>query len=400
MTYFYHAVYDSSYLPRDLEASSAQSAVVTVLGELWPCQDAVLVPSAAIVSVLERADLTATSVRAALSRLSRKRTLDVIKDGRHTLYRLSADVRATIPASQDMTMRFGAHEREWTGEWTIVVYSMPETERTKRSRLREWLRWLGFGPLHDGVWIAPHADLQLVQQAVSHILPPDGLLFRATLAAGEIDTSSMWPLATLAEEYGRFIDEFRPAVYRLRAGSVPPAEALRLWLTVLGRWRGFPTLDPDLPSSALPPDWPRREARHLFETVHDATVLLAAPLVSQIVGRFSPEAAASLRARTVAQVIDELANAHSPQPSGVDLKNLGFPDTSPPSVVMLTRLAPPSRTPAEVMPVNERASVQPFPPGLLRREQAQWVRGGAASDQCGDGALTAGDLVARGPLTD
>lgn len=303
MTYFYHAIFDSPYLPRDLEASSAQSAVTTLLGELWPCEDAVLVPSAAIVATLAKAGQSEAAVRAALSRLSRKGTLDVVKDGRQTSYQLSDEVRASIPASQVMTMCFGTYIRPWTGEWTIVVFSLPESERARRAELREWLRWLGFGPARDGVWIAPHANIDLTQEALRDVLPADGLIFKSSQLIGNINPSSLWPLDSLAVDYQRFIDSFRPAIYRLRAGSITPAEALKLWLTILCQWRCFPALDPDLPPSALPPDWPRREARSVFEAVHDETVLLASTLVRQTVAQYSSAAAEAVHPRTVAEII-------------------------------------------------------------------------------------------------
>ncbi len=324
MTYFYHSVVDSPHLPRDLEADSAQSAVISFLGELWPNTKPIAIPSAAIVAVLARVGLTETAVRAALSRMSRKGTLDVIKDGRQTLYRLSDEVLASIPASQVLTMGFGASERQWDGEWTVVVFSLPETQRDRRQALREWLRWLGFGPVRDGVWISPHADLAITERALRGLLPADGLLFKSVHVLGTVNPTEVWQLGELVGEYRRFIDEFRPYIYDLRAGAMAPVDAMRLWLTVLGRWRGFPTLDPDLPAGALPANWPRPEARRIFEAIHDATVPLVASLVRSIVADFSTDASEAVRGLSVDQSL-ELHGPLSirPEPDGIDLTTIG-----------------------------------------------------------------------------
>ncbi|WP_344751487.1 PaaX family transcriptional regulator [Gryllotalpicola koreensis] len=328
MTYFYHAVVDSPHIPRDLEADSAQSAVITLLGELWPSEQPIAIPSAAIVAALSRIDVTEAATRAALSRMHRKGTLDIIKDGRQTLYRLSDAVITSIPASQVLTMGFGAESRPWNGEWTVVVFSLPETQRDRRQALREWLRWLGFGPVRDGVWISPHANIELVQRALHGLLPSDGLVFRSAHIVGEVRPGDVWPLAEIEQAYRTFIDEFRPYIYSLRGGLVPPAEAMRLWITVLCRWRGFPTLDPDLPAAALPADWPRGEARRVFEAVHDATGPLVSMLMRSVIGEFSKTAAAAVRTLTV----DEARALYSPRaatPSAesIDLNAIG--PTSP-----------------------------------------------------------------------
>lgn len=304
MTYFYHSVVDSPHLPRDLGHDSTQNMVVTLLGEFWRYSPSLTVPSAALVDLLAGMDVSAAAARAALSRLLRKGTLEITRSGRTTAYSLTPAVAATIPASEMLTMTFGQYERAWDGEWTVITFSIPETQRDLRQSLRDWLRWLGFGPARDGVWISPHSDLELTMSTLSGLLPPDGLIFRSAHMTGTIEPAEIWPLAEIRELYATFIAELRPVVYRLREGMVAPAEALRLSVSLLGRWRGFPTVDPDLPREYLPDDWPRREARRLFVAVHDACVAPATEHVRNVVGRYDPEAAAAVQGLTVAEAIE------------------------------------------------------------------------------------------------
>jgi len=304
VTYFYHSVVDSPHLPRDLGHDSTQNMVVTLLGEFWRYSPALTVPSAALVDLLASMDVSAAGARAALSRLLRKGTLEISRSGRTTAYSLTPAVAATIPASEILTMTFGQSEREWDGEWTVIVFSIPETQREQRQELRDWLRWLGFGPARDGVWISPHSDPELTMNTLAGRLPPDGLIFRSTHMTGTIEPSEVWPLGEIRDQYKRFVAELRPVVYRLRAGMVGPAEALKLSVSLVGRWRGFPTVDPDLPRQYLPDDWPRREARRRFVEVHDACVAPATEHVRTIVRSYDPEAADAVQGLTVAEAIE------------------------------------------------------------------------------------------------
>jgi phenylacetic acid degradation operon negative regulatory protein len=304
VTYFYHSVVDSPHLPRDLGHDSTQNMIVTILGEFWRYSPYLTIPSAALVDLVTSMDVSAAGARAALSRLLRKGTLEISRSGRTTAYSLTPAVAATIPASEILTMTFGQSEREWNGEWTVIVFSVPETQRDQRQVLRDWLRWLGFGPARDGVWISPHSDIDLTMTTLEGRLPPDGLIFRSAHMTGSIDPSEVWPLAELRDQYRAFIAELRPVVYRLRAGMVSPAEALKLSVSLVGRWRGFPTVDPDLPRQYLPEDWPRREARRLFVEVHDACLGPAAEHVRNVVRTYDPEAADAVQALTVAEAIE------------------------------------------------------------------------------------------------
>ncbi|KOX27830.1 PaaX family transcriptional regulator, partial [Saccharothrix sp. NRRL B-16348] len=54
----------------------------------------------------------------------------------------------------------GALNHDWNGTWTLVGFSVPESWRPQRHDLRSRLTWAGFGPLQNGLWIAPgHIDV-------------------------------------------------------------------------------------------------------------------------------------------------------------------------------------------------------------------------------------------------
>ena len=49
----------------------------------------------------------------------------------------------------------------------------------------------------------------------------------------------------------------------------PDEQAFAGYLRLIDDWRLFPRLDPGLPESLLPADWPAREAWELFRTLHE-----------------------------------------------------------------------------------------------------------------------------------
>ena len=48
--------------------------------------------------------------------------------------------------------------RPWNGQWLIVVISLPDAQRTVRTKLYKALRWAGYGAPAPGLWVNPHSD--------------------------------------------------------------------------------------------------------------------------------------------------------------------------------------------------------------------------------------------------
>lgn len=319
MTYYHHAIVDSPHIARDLDSQSAQSVIITVMAELWPNHPPAVVPSTAVVDILGTIGVTETATRAALSRMQRRGTLQLERLGRRTAYAIAPDVAADIPRSQFLTMGFGGDEGvPWSGDWTIVIFSLPESERNRRQVLRDRLRWLGFGPVRDGVWLSPRCEVEVGTRLLADVLPEGGLILRSREFAGSVDVESAWPLRSIQEAYQHFVQDFRPYIFQLRAGAVSQVDALRLWSSALGRWRAFPAVDPDLPRSAMPDDWPQAEARRIFIAVNDACAPLVQTLVSAIVGKYDENLAMRVRALTVAAALDEY-RSHARLPAAEDM---------------------------------------------------------------------------------
>jgi DNA-binding transcriptional regulator PaaX len=152
------------------------------------------------------------------------------------------------------------------GEWTLLSYSVPESRRDLRHRVRARLTWAGFGGLRDGVWIAPgtvdvaavlgRSDLaevaDLADAFAARVLPGtdvDRLVHRA------------WDVPAVREAHTWFIETW----------SRPPQVAGSLaQLTLLGAdWLALLRTDPGLPAAQLGPDWPASTSSAVYRRVFD-----------------------------------------------------------------------------------------------------------------------------------
>ena len=195
--------------------------------------------------------------------------------------------------------------------WSLVAFSIPEDNRAARDALRKQLRWLGFAPLYDGLWISPRDRAAEVIGYLKDLDVTTATAFRATSvpADGGIPARA-WDLDGLRTRYECFISFAGRLRDTTAAGQLQPLDALIARTRVMDEWRAFPALDPDLPAELLPAAWPRAQARELFIGCYDLLGPLAARRVRQIITRYSPE-----RAGLAAYHSSELKLSAAPDPS-------------------------------------------------------------------------------------
>jgi phenylacetic acid degradation operon negative regulatory protein len=303
---------DEAVMPRSRAGAQPQHLLITLLGDYWIGRNQQL-PSAGLVDLLAEFGISATSARAALGRLARRGLLQSSKSGRHTFYGLSPLASRVMTEGLARILSFGTEPTEpWDGTWLVVVFSVPEEQRDIRHALRSRLRWQGFAPLYDGVWVSPRSDSSAVKSIVSEL----GIEAATVLRSSAIYPSaghpghplSAWDLDELREAYDSFTGKYSPILERVRLGQVTASEALVARTSVMDTWRQFPNLDPELPSDALPEGWPRQRSREIFGQVYDGLGPLAEMRVQQIFGRHESGIARSARHHTVASAMEQLSH--------------------------------------------------------------------------------------------
>ncbi|RZU31954.1 PaaX family transcriptional regulator C-terminal domain-containing protein [Blastococcus saxobsidens] len=247
-------------------AHRPQSLLLSFLGALVLDADLPPLPSAILLDLLADLGVAEAAGRATLKRMTQRGLMARGQVGRTAEYHLTplaedvlreASARVTSPAPFE-------HPED---EWTLLSYSVPESRRDLRNRVRARLTWAGFGGLRDGLWIAPgtvdvaavlgRSDLaevgELADAFAARVLPGtdvDRLVHRA------------WDVPAVRQAHACFIDTWS------RPPQVPGSLAQ---LTLLGAdWLWLLRTDPGLPAAHLGPDWPAPVSSELYRRVFDA----------------------------------------------------------------------------------------------------------------------------------
>jgi phenylacetic acid degradation operon negative regulatory protein len=212
-----------------------------------------------VIEMLEALNVDAAATRSSISRLKKRGVLEPERRADSAGYRLSAATLATLAEGDRRIWRGPSGE---TADWLIVMFSVPESERDKRHALRTHLTRLGFGNAAAGVWVAPAT---LYDETLA-VLERAGLaayteFFRGDYLGVGSESSRVaqwWDLDEIGSAYAEFLRDFA------EVETSGPAEAFAAYVPMLTAWRRLPYLDPGLPASVLPADWPGVAAERLF----------------------------------------------------------------------------------------------------------------------------------------
>jgi phenylacetic acid degradation operon negative regulatory protein len=252
-----------SQVSRSGRRTSPTRQVLTIFGDYWSHVDEPM-PSGALVHALEDLGMKDAAARATLARMARIGLLAVERVGRRTTHQLTERAQAIVDEESTWLESFGRTEYEWDGLWSVLAFSIPESRRGTRHLSRSRLRWLGYAPLYDGVWISPHDSAERVMVQLQEIG-----VDRVTSMRARLDTSqpggpqSAWDLPAIADQYR----EFASAVPSLQSSG---ADALSARSRLMLAWQEFRTIDVGLPAELLPPRWPLASTRRLFAERYDA----------------------------------------------------------------------------------------------------------------------------------
>ncbi|WP_285508783.1 PaaX family transcriptional regulator C-terminal domain-containing protein [Actinokineospora sp. NBRC 105648] len=265
-----------------------QDLVLTILGSHLVHREGeprehTTVWSGGLVALLGEFGFSAGAARVALTRLVQRDLLERVRDGRMVHYRITPRAAAVLAEGDERIFTLGTRPGEG-GRWTVLWHAIPEDQRVARARLVRRLRFLGFGQVQDGTWLAPHdrstevaallADLEVAAHA--------GVLVGAPAAVPDFAdfVPRVWDLDALAERYGAFVAEFTNAATRTE-----PRAAFVARVRLVHAYRQFALLDPELPEDLVPPPAHRRAAVELFHRVYPA---LAEPAQHHFDGAMTP----------------------------------------------------------------------------------------------------------------
>ncbi len=292
-------------LPRRQSGSSPQGLAVTLIADYTMRNDAWL-PATALLALLGDFGVTNAAARMAISRLARRGVLDSCRQGRYSSYRLTGQAADELSIGGIGIADFAAEADSWDEFWTFVTFSMPKEESTQRSALRVYLRWRGYAPLYDGVWVSPQpltpqerSDLVAVASGAVTVVRAQYLPLDTEATRDPVDA---WDIEAIAEHYEAFIRRWSALLPGIVDGTVTGAEAVRARTEVMDTYRRFPTIDPLLPTRLMPHGWPRGRAREVFVAVYDGLAGLAQEHVRAVAAGAAQLSRLDIQAHTVAEM--------------------------------------------------------------------------------------------------
>lgn len=232
-----------------------------LLGELMQAGVDEPVRASVYLEVLGGAGVAGPTARASLDRLVLSGYLSRDRRGRSIIYGLTPHGREVMREAAVRVNSSHPFSPDGTG-WTLVTFTVPESQRNVRQQIRAALVWEGFAPLRDGLWIAPGAvDLAEVLEPHREEIPEHGVVaFHAAdlpdFAVGGV-IRSVWDLDALRATHELFIAEWQSPA----AASGSPASML----TALGAdWTTLLRVDPRLPDGFMDADWPASRSVEVY----------------------------------------------------------------------------------------------------------------------------------------
>lgn len=249
------------------EASARpQSLMLSFLG-VHVLNRGIAVFSGSVIDVFARIGVSEEAVRSTLTRMVKRDLLVRHRNGRRMYFGLTARSAAVLDDGEHRVWYSGAVNSDWDGTWTMVGFSLPESWRSQRHDLRSRLVWGGFGPLQNGLWVAP--GVVDVPNLVDDLDLNDHLnVFTAhTAKPTEADqiVHAAFDVPAIAERYHAFL--------RRWDGEFPLPDApddLARQLLLHTEWLQLVRQDPRLPAEHLPADWPAIRAEQVFHGLAEA----------------------------------------------------------------------------------------------------------------------------------
>lgn len=198
--------------------------------------------SGSMVRILEDLGIPESACRVALSRLTARGVVTRENRGRLTFYRVTERTSRALDITDRRILSFG-HGVD-PGH-TIVWHTLPESSRGDRTRLSRRLRFMGFGALQDGTWIALQDRYSDALEAVSRldlndhctVLSGRGAQLSNLVLIGE----ASWDLDNVKQTYREFLRTMdRRKVPRSNAKDIFLFRAL-----MAHEYRTFPSIDPE-----------------------------------------------------------------------------------------------------------------------------------------------------------
>lgn len=211
-----------------------------------------------------------------LSRLYKQGYISKIKKKKNILISLVSDF---WKAKGDcISLKRQAYQKGWDAKWRILIYDIPEREKSGRERLRHFIRQLGFGMVQRSSWISCYDYLAILGEFFNDEKISDYIcIYEGKFYAGkniDVLVEKVWNLQELFDSYHSFIDSCREAIEFIKTEEKGLFSYYKRYHTIYRQYAAILYKDPFLPDALLKRNI-RKEAEKVF---NDLTRLTAQEL--------------------------------------------------------------------------------------------------------------------------
>ena len=271
-------------LGRTAAAHRPQALVFSFFGGVVRGRALQPIPTAVFLRLLGGLGVAEAAARATLARMVSKGLLERVQEGRTALYGLTPTADEVLGKAAERVLADAPFDHP-DGEWTLLSYSMPESRRDLRQRLRAALTWAGFGGLRDGVWIAPglvDAGAVLADSGLAEVVDHVDWFAASPMPGVRVEDMirRAWSLDRIRQHHDAFIEAWSSGP----DGGDPLGQA-----TLLGAdWLRILRADPGLPARHLSADWPAAQSVAVYRRCYDALLPAAQRSLDLEMGRAVP----------------------------------------------------------------------------------------------------------------
>jgi phenylacetic acid degradation operon negative regulatory protein len=247
---------------------SARSYLLTLLGEyVLPSQKPIW--TATLLKALMAIGFAENASRQAIARAASAGWLEGARNGRRVMWRISPKFQLSMERGLQRVRSIGREPRPWNGQWLIFVISLPDAQRTVRTKLYKVLRWAGYGAPSAGLWVTPHTDRLPETAEIVRRFHLDDVAYVFTGETNGLGVpveklvQSAWDWESIDCEYDSILK--RAAAWQPRS----PQSTFLAHCGLIQEWQQLPFIDPGLPTELLPVDWKGRKAAKRLEDLRD-----------------------------------------------------------------------------------------------------------------------------------
>ena len=255
------------------EPPRAKSLCVTVLGDSIAPHGGI-VWLGGLIKLLAPFGINDRLVRTSVFRLTGEGWLESRREGRRSLYALTASGRRRFEHAHRRI--YALPYAPWNGAWTLVLLPRTINGTGERTELRGELEREGFGVISPGVFVHPSADTASLRDMLQALELEDKVFVLSAKDLDELSTMPIrelvgqcWKLDELAEAHRRFITRFEPItqIFRERM-AVNACQAFAVRSLLIHAYRRVILDDPHFPAEILPQDWAGHRASELCRELY------------------------------------------------------------------------------------------------------------------------------------